>query len=109
MVFLFQLFHNDIAGGQSKASVHSWIKAEDGTATDKELTITLPEFREAKMTLKCEVKARREIAGRVSSITKSGEVCVIINFSYFILIRCICYQKNYYQIKFHLLGGTGCS
>jgi len=68
-----KLFHNDIAGGQSKASVHSWIKAEDGTATDKELTITLPEFREAKMTLKCEVKARREIAGRVSLITKSGE------------------------------------
>ena len=86
MVFLFQLFHNDIAGGQSKASVHSWIKAEDGTATDKELTITLPEFREAKMTLKCEVKARREIAGRVSSITKSGEVCVITKL---LLFHCV--------------------
>ena len=85
--FLFQLFHNDIAGGQSKASVHSWIKAEDGTATDKELTITLPEFREAKMTLKCEVKVRREIAGRVSSITKSGEVCIVTKLFYPIALK----------------------
>jgi hypothetical protein len=53
--------------------VHSWIKAEDGTATDKELSITLPEFRENKMTLKCEVKAKREISGRVTLITKTGE------------------------------------
>lgn len=68
-----KIFHHDIAGGQSKASVHSWIKAEEGSATEKELSITLPEFREAKMMLKCEIKAKREIAGRVSLITKSGE------------------------------------
>jgi len=68
-----KIFHHDIAGGQSKASVHSWIKAEEGSATEKELSITLPEFRESKMMLKCEIKAKREIAGRVSLITKSGE------------------------------------
>ena len=71
--FVLQIYHYD-ANGQSKASVHSWIKAEDGTATDKELSITLPEFRESKMMLKCEVKAKREISSRVSLITKSGEV-----------------------------------
>ena len=49
-------------------------RGEDGTATDKELSITLPEFRESKMMLKCEVKAKREISSRVSLITKSGEV-----------------------------------
>ena len=76
MIFHFQIFHHDIAGGQSKASVHSWIKAEEGSATEKELSITLPEFREAKMMLKCEIKAKREIAGRVSLITKSGEVYI---------------------------------
>ena len=76
MIFHFQIFHHDIAGGQSKASVHSWIKAEEGSATEKELSITLPEFRESKMMLKCEIKAKREIAGRVSLITKSGEVYI---------------------------------
>jgi len=68
-----KIFHHDIAGGQSKASVHSWIKPEDGTATAEELSVTLPEFREGKMMLKCEIKAKREIAGRVSLVTKSGE------------------------------------
>ena len=54
--------------------MHSWIKAENGSATGKELSITLPEFRESKMMLKCEVKAKREISGRVTIITKQGEV-----------------------------------
>merc|ERR1712184_157110 len=41
--------------------------------TEKELSVTLPEFREGEMMLKCEVKAKREIAGRINLITKSGE------------------------------------
>ena len=61
-------------GDQSKASFHTWIKAEDDTANEKELSITLPEFRENKMTIKCVVKARREQGGRTSLITKTGEV-----------------------------------
>ena len=86
MNFLLKIYHYDKAGGQSKASIHSWIKAEDGTATDKELSITLPEFRENKMMLKCEVKAKREISGRVTLITKTGEVCAslfqrLLNFT----------------------------
>jgi len=68
-----KIYHHDIAGGQSKPSIHGWIKPEEGTANEKELSITLPEFREGKMMIKCEVKAKREIAGRINLITKSGE------------------------------------
>ena len=58
---------------ESRAYEHSWIRVEN-TANEKELSITLLEFRESKLVLKCEVLVERLIAGVTSLDLKSKEV-----------------------------------
>ena len=58
---------------ESRAYEHSWIRVEH-TANEKELSITLLEFRGSKLVLKCEVLVERLIAGVTSLDLKSKEV-----------------------------------
>ena len=73
MSFSFQIYHYDVSMAESRAYEHSWIRVEH-TANEKELSITLLEFRESKLVLKCEVLVDREIAGDTSIFSKDKEV-----------------------------------
>jgi len=68
-----KILEHQVNGITKSNGVYSWINVNVRTATADELTITLPEFRENKMVVKCEVNARSETSGRIRLITKAGE------------------------------------
>merc|ERR1711953_497785 len=58
--FRSKIFHYHVTTGRKEPSIYSHVTTMEETATEKELTIVLPEFRSPTITLGCEVEVLRD-------------------------------------------------
>merc|ERR1712227_262676 len=58
--FRSKIFHYHVTTGRKEPSIYSHVRTMEETATEKELTIVLPEFRSPTITLGCEVEVLRD-------------------------------------------------
>ena len=70
-----QIFDYHVTTGKKENSQYSFVKTEDATATESELTIVLPEYRGSPLTLGCEVEVLRDNGyGKLAHSKKNDEV-----------------------------------
>lgn len=64
--------------GKKEDSTYSHIKTIANTATEKDLTVVLPEFRGSPITIGCEIEVLRDNGyGKLAHSKKLGEVLFI--------------------------------
>ena len=74
--FRSKIFHYHVTTGRKEPSIYSHVRTMEETATEKELTIVLPEFRSPTITLGCEVEVLRDSGyGKLDHSKKITEVC----------------------------------
>ena len=72
--FRSEIFRYIISTGQKKGSAYPFIKTDAATVTEKELTITLQDFRAKNMTFACEVESMNDNGyGKLKHNKKVGE------------------------------------